>query len=157
MYINREHRSTFSGKIMWGIKVDLPGVKSFDEELYRYEELEKTKILLEGYRGGRRFFIGKNRFCEPVAYVEMLKTDEYYGLDCGNDYTGKPYWLPKEEQEDSWYTGFDHGHAGDYCPYNAVKYGDDSGYKWPLTEMLMEISELICEIERDNEISEENN
>ena len=156
MYINREHRDGFNGKMIWRIKVDLPDVKSFDEELYRYEKLERTKILLEGYWRGRRFFVGKNRFCEPVAYVEMLKTDAYYGCDGGYDYSGKPYWLPKEEQEESWYIGFDHGHAGDYDPYNAVNYGDDTGYKWPLTEMLMEISELICEIERDNEIFEEN-
>lgn len=149
MKFNKEHRF-LSGYLNFAIKVDLPDVKSFDEEMYKFEELKKTRILLEGCWRERRFYVGKNKFCEPVAYVEVLPTDANYLYDFANDYTGIAYWLPKDQQAGTWYTGFDHGHSGDYSPYNAVKYGDTRGYKWPLVEILMEVAALVDEIEESN-------
>lgn len=130
--------------VYWEIKVNLLGVKSFDQEMYRYEELEKTKILLEGYWKNRHFVIGKNHFCEPVIYVEVTEEDPCYYDGIGDDYYGKAYWLPESERGDRMYTGWDHGHAGDYSPYEAHKYGNEDGYKWPLTEMLIEVADKVA-------------
>lgn len=150
MEIKKEHGC--DSYKFWGINVNLPGVKSFDQEMYKYEEIEKTKVLLEGYWKNRHFVIGKNKFCEPVLYVEVKKDDICYEEGIGDDYYGKAYWLPESERGNRMYTGWDHGHAGDYSPYEAYKYGMVDGYKWPLTEMLMEIADKVAYLDHLYEI-----
>ena len=140
----------------FGMEIHLPGVKKFDEEMYKWEELEKTKVLLTGYYKNRQFVIGKNKFCEPVVYVEVLKDDVGYENGYGDDYFGDAYWLPKEERGDRKFTGWDHGHAGDYSPRDEFVHHLDTSedYKWPLVEMLMEVAYYVAYLEHENECRE---
>lgn len=151
MEINKMHGS--DGWKEFGITVNLPGVKKFDEEMYKWEEIKKTKVLMTGYWKNRQFMIGKNRLCEPVVYVEVLKNDIGWDDGYGDDYYGKPYWLPESEQGDRRFTGWDHGHLGDYSPKDEFVYHMDvsEDYKWPLVEMLMEVAYHIARIEQENE------
>lgn len=138
------------------------------KDLYEFEELEKTKIYIEGKFRGRRFAIGKNRLCDPVAYVELFPDEvEYYkaqlgpndGIDVlydvigdsvhgGLSYSGKAYWLDENERDDTIYIGWDYGHADDYNPRNEkngyyLDYSDGTEvevYRWSIAEIMMEIA-----------------
>lgn len=119
-------------------------LKTYDDEIKKmhdYEVIEKTKVIAEGFWRGRHFVIGKNRFCIPVVYVEWRGK-----LPPGDEYFGKAYWLSEDQRGDTMYYGWDHGHYGDYIPYDFAVHAklQKDCHIWSIEEILMEIADFIA-------------
>lgn len=135
-----------------------------NEDLYRaYEERKNsdvaTKVVMKGTYKGRHFMIGASRLGFPVAYVEVKEKDSYimcepeecredalHSVNGCSNYYGRAYWDPEDPRM---YIGWRYGEADDYLGHRNPEQRDrkqDTGHKWTLAEILMQISEAIMEI-----------
>lgn len=147
--------------------------KEVDKMLYRCEYRNKMNVenedvllrVLEGDWNGRHFVIGGHRTGNPNAYVQIFDEKEKVTAWCCNsidggitynyesDSTGKAYWNNEDNRK---YVGWDYGHSGDYNSYcdKPEEIGDDC-HKWSLTEIMMQISAFIAELETMKDYMEE--
>lgn len=122
-------------------------------ELYKFEELKNTKVMIEGYWRNRHFVIGKNHWCCPVIYVQILPEDDYeYGdQNLPDGYIGRAYWLPEDKRDDKRYFGIGHDFGDDYNPYDEHRGWDQTEkHKYSYAELLMEVVEIASQIETDH-------
>lgn len=146
----------------------IANLKVHDKEVYKLDC--KNKVLLEGDYWGRHFVILRYRQGHPNAYMEVLPDDwiktqepsEYakehhyddrYDSFSGNvnggaTYYGGAYWDDKDNRT---YIGWDYGHCGDYDAWFSRNSGkEDTGHKWTIIEILMDVVHAWEGFERDN-------
>ncbi len=106
------------------------------EYLYKRE----VSILDSGVYHDRKYFI-ISLGSHPCAYVEFHNEferggDEWYDTPCHGSitYDDYAYW---DENDETYYIGWDYAHSGDYLPYNVF------GKKWTTQEVLENVKEVI--------------
>lgn len=140
----------------------IENLKIYNEEVYS-EQTEEPTLLLEGDYWGRHFAIVRHRLGFPDAYIEV-KPDDYImsveGTDydkyestsmyvnCGATYYGSAYWNKDDKRT---YVGWDYAHFGDYDPYSSSP--DETGHKWTICEILMDVAHAVEGMERDNDLN----
>ena len=105
---------------------------------YKYK-CELTILDSDVYHNRKYFIISLGT--HPCAYVEFhheLKrdSDEWYDTPCHGSITfdDYAYW---DENDETYYIGWDYAHFGDYLPYNVC------GKKWTTKEILENVKEVI--------------
>lgn len=105
-----------------------------------YTNYTRLELLDSGVYHDRKYRI-INYGTHPCACVEFhheLKrdSDEWYDTPCHGSITfdDYPHW---DENDETYYIGWDYGHSEDYGPYNVF------GKKWTTKEILENVKEVI--------------
>lgn len=149
-------------------KID--NLKVYCKKVYDKTEMGVNKKLLEGDYYDRHFVIIRHKFGSPDAYIEV-KPDDWinkaepseYGKSMNHDdryekaglwvnggptYFGDAYWDSEDKRT---YIGWDYAHCDDYDPQWELSSGkEDSGHKWSMIEIMMDVAHAYEGMERDN-------
>lgn len=114
-------------------------------------------IIASGEHRGVRFYICNINGMHPTAYLRIPKGKPLHGAeyDYANDFI-EVHWgftyasdglFGVENDDDSWFLGWDYGHAGDFAGYY-LRHPDDylatHSHKWTTDEIIKECGE-VCE------------
>lgn len=149
--------------LVWFFVCGIVNIKLWRIKLKNYQEDEEIKgksmvygkercieVLMKGNFKGFDFFI-LNLGMHPTAYIRIPKDHSWYQKDYGSldldvhggltfsdsDFRFNPIVVP-----DSWWIGWDYGHAGDYAGYAP----QIEGKKWTTEEVFEEVKEAIHKI-----------
>lgn len=114
-----------------------------------YKTHFSRELLVSGECLGYKYWI-MNFGTHPVAYVEIPKNHKLYGerrysididVHGGITYTSPELYIaPYEEIKDSWFIGWDYGHAGDYLGWFAeFGYYTPEYKKWTTKEIQQDV------------------
>lgn len=114
-------------------------------------------ILAAGEHAGVRFYVCNINGMHPTAYVRIPKGKPLWAqpYDYAGDFLlvhggltyGEDHLVGVENDDDSWFFGWDYGHAGDFAGYYLRDPGDylaTHSKKWTIDEIIKECCDT-CE------------